>query len=72
LADDYIFRCTYCNRVVTRTLTRSDLRLTSGEEFVPGKLYDYAGCWCGWGKHVICEERKKDNVTEIARPSDDH
>jgi hypothetical protein len=72
VADDYIFRCTFCNRVVTRTLTRAELHLAPEEECVPGKLYDYAGCWCGWGKHVICEERKKENLTEIGGPHDDH
>lgn len=69
---DHIFRCTYCNRVITRTLTPADLQLAPGEEFVPGRSYPYTGCWCGWGKHVICEQTKPEQVGEMGEPDGDH
>lgn len=72
MSDEFIFRCTYCDRVITRALTRADLQLAPDEEFVPGGLYPYAGCWCGWGKHVICQETKKEHASEIGDPGDDH
>ncbi len=69
---EVIFRCTYCDRVITRRLTKEDLHLRPNDEFVPGRLYDYAGCWCGWGKHVICEATKSERATGIGGPDDDH
>ena len=69
---DVIFRCTYCDRVIARSLTKADLHLGPDEEFVPGKLYNYAGCWCGWSKHVICEVIKGEHAAETGGPDDDH
>jgi hypothetical protein len=51
----HLFRCTYCEAIVPRDIQPADLGLTSHNEIKKGAQYPYSGCWCGWGKFVVCE-----------------
>ena len=52
---DLKFICTFCEDVIHRDLTKKDLGLNEDEEPQIGAIYPYSGCYCGWGKYVVCE-----------------
>jgi len=51
----HMFRCTYCEAIIPRVIPAAELGLSSHDEIRKGEQYSYTGCWCGWGKFVICE-----------------
>jgi hypothetical protein len=54
-AHRHMFRCTYCEALIPRLIEPHELGLTSHDQVEQGAQYPYTGCWCGWGKFVICE-----------------
>jgi hypothetical protein len=52
---NYKFICTFCEEVILWDLTNKDLGLSEDEEPQIGAIYPYSGCYCGWGKYVLCE-----------------
>jgi ParB/RepB/Spo0J family partition protein len=51
----YQFRCTYCREVIPWKIDNNELGLAPEEEPQGGRLYPYDGCYCGWGRFVVCE-----------------
>lgn len=56
----FVYRCTFCKESIQRPLTARMLGMATDEKPVMGKLYRYAGCYCGFGRFVICERTGMD------------
>lgn len=49
------FRCTFCGSVIPWEIPPADLALGEAESAVPGRLYPYEKCSCGYGRFVEAE-----------------
>lgn len=66
---EYQFRCTYCQELVPWKIDNSKLGLAADEEPKKGRLYPYDGCYCGWGKFVVCEVGGRE-ASEVEAPTE--
>jgi ParB/RepB/Spo0J family partition protein len=51
----YSFRCSFCGSAIPWTVSPADIGLDDADEPVPGQLYGYTKCYCGFGKFIRCE-----------------